>query len=122
MTKKWAREARPGIVLGHGAMCGAPPPPLRGGGLLHTKVEQPPITFGPLGEQVSGAGVARAWRGRGAGYRHFFWLGWRERGAGVARALPVPPGRFTDRQTAVKCSKSSRRPVFLPVNSTGNCQ
>eukprot|EP00661_Eupelagonemidae_sp_cell13_P013057 gene13057-biopygen7987 len=31
---------------------------------------------GPVqGEQDSGAGVARAWRGRGAGYRHFF-LAW----------------------------------------------
>eukprot|EP00661_Eupelagonemidae_sp_cell13_P024410 gene24410-biopygen13443 len=33
----------------------------------------------------SGAGVARAWRGRGAGYRPLFGLG----GAGVARACPV---------------------------------
>eukprot|EP00661_Eupelagonemidae_sp_cell13_P007953 gene7953-biopygen1549 len=38
------------------------------------------------GPQDSGAGVARAWRGRGAGYRHLFWLGWRGRGAGMARA------------------------------------
>eukprot|EP00661_Eupelagonemidae_sp_cell13_P019913 gene19913-biopygen7019 len=30
--------------------------------------------------------VARAWRGRGAGHRHFFWLGWRGRDAGMARA------------------------------------
>eukprot|EP00661_Eupelagonemidae_sp_cell13_P022499 gene22499-biopygen20740 len=36
----------------------------------------------PLGEQDSGAGVARAWRGRGAGYRQFLAWG----GAGVARA------------------------------------
>eukprot|EP00661_Eupelagonemidae_sp_cell13_P010347 gene10347-biopygen9330 len=35
-----------------------------------------------LGSQDSGAGVARAWRGRGAGYRQYFGLG----GAGVARA------------------------------------
>eukprot|EP00661_Eupelagonemidae_sp_cell13_P009124 gene9124-biopygen1645 len=36
-----------------------------------------------LGSQDSDAGVARAWRGRGADYRHFFLgLG----GAGVARA------------------------------------
>eukprot|EP00661_Eupelagonemidae_sp_cell13_P023747 gene23747-biopygen19359 len=34
------------------------------------------------GSQDSGAGVARAWRGRGAGYTQFFGLG----GAGVARA------------------------------------
>eukprot|EP00661_Eupelagonemidae_sp_cell13_P000563 gene563-biopygen3139 len=47
-----------------------------------------------LGEQGSGAGVARAWRGRGAGYGHFFGLGWRGRGVGVARAFPVPPGQF----------------------------
>eukprot|EP00661_Eupelagonemidae_sp_cell13_P023220 gene23220-biopygen4295 len=32
--------------------------------------------------------LARAWRGRGAGCRHFFGLG----GAGVARAWPVTPG------------------------------
>eukprot|EP00661_Eupelagonemidae_sp_cell13_P020054 gene20054-biopygen20573 len=46
---------------------------------------------GPLGEQDSGAGVARAWRGRGAGYRQFLaWGGpgvaraWRGRGAGMS--------------------------------------
>eukprot|EP00661_Eupelagonemidae_sp_cell13_P011502 gene11502-biopygen7863 len=39
-----------------------------------------------LGSQDCGAGVARAWRRRGAGYRPFFCLGWRERGAGMARA------------------------------------
>eukprot|EP00661_Eupelagonemidae_sp_cell13_P019426 gene19426-biopygen22038 len=47
------------------------------------------------GSQNSGAGVARAWRGRGAGYRPFFWLGWCGRGAGMARAwraCPVTPG------------------------------
>eukprot|EP00661_Eupelagonemidae_sp_cell13_P018936 gene18936-biopygen12988 len=36
----------------------------------------------PQGSQDSGAGVARAWRGRGAGCRPFLGLG----GAGVARA------------------------------------
>eukprot|EP00661_Eupelagonemidae_sp_cell13_P009357 gene9357-biopygen22712 len=40
------------------------------------------------GEQDGGAGVARAWRGRGAGYRPFLAWG----GVGVARAFPVPPG------------------------------
>eukprot|EP00661_Eupelagonemidae_sp_cell13_P006443 gene6444-biopygen14932 len=38
--------------------------------------------------QNTGAGVAWAWRGRGAGYR-IVWLGWHGRGAGVARACPV---------------------------------
>eukprot|EP00661_Eupelagonemidae_sp_cell13_P020415 gene20415-biopygen7058 len=51
------------------------------------------------GEQDTGAGVARAWRGRGAGYRHFFGLGWRGRGAGTARAwrghFLFPQGEFT---------------------------
>eukprot|EP00661_Eupelagonemidae_sp_cell13_P012280 gene12280-biopygen9477 len=28
--------------------------------------------------------LARAWHGRGAGYRHFFWLAWRGRGAGLS--------------------------------------
>eukprot|EP00661_Eupelagonemidae_sp_cell13_P025058 gene25058-biopygen4466 len=44
-----------------------------------------------LGSQDSGAGVARAWRGRGAGYRLLFGLGgvgvartWRGRGAGMS--------------------------------------
>eukprot|EP00661_Eupelagonemidae_sp_cell13_P012989 gene12989-biopygen16989 len=37
---------------------------------------------GILGSQDSGAGVARAWRGRGAGCRQILGLG----GAGVARA------------------------------------
>eukprot|EP00661_Eupelagonemidae_sp_cell13_P016742 gene16742-biopygen9811 len=48
-----------------------------------------------LGSQDSGAGVARAWRGRGAGYRPFLGLGgagmaraWRGRGAGMS----VTPG------------------------------
>eukprot|EP00661_Eupelagonemidae_sp_cell13_P016102 gene16102-biopygen8222 len=40
-----------------------------------------------MGEQDTGAGVARAWRGRGAGYRQF-WLGvaraWRGYGAGMS--------------------------------------
>eukprot|EP00661_Eupelagonemidae_sp_cell13_P024252 gene24252-biopygen17903 len=36
----------------------------------------------PLGSQDTGAGVARAWRWRGAGYRQFLAWG----GAGVARA------------------------------------
>eukprot|EP00661_Eupelagonemidae_sp_cell13_P010004 gene10004-biopygen18260 len=36
----------------------------------------------PQGSQDTGAGVARAWRGRGADYRPFCGLG----GAGVARA------------------------------------
>eukprot|EP00661_Eupelagonemidae_sp_cell13_P017849 gene17849-biopygen9904 len=42
----------------------------------------------PQGEQDTGAGVARTWRGRGAGYRYFLAWG----GAGVARACPVPQG------------------------------
>eukprot|EP00661_Eupelagonemidae_sp_cell13_P014154 gene14154-biopygen5093 len=53
------------------------------------------------GPQDSGAGVARAWRGRGAGYRPLFGVGgagvaraWRGRGAGVARACPVTPGAW----------------------------
>eukprot|EP00661_Eupelagonemidae_sp_cell13_P019560 gene19560-biopygen2509 len=48
-----------------------------------------------LGSQDTGAGVARAWRGRGAGYRPFLaWVAraWRGHGAGVARAWPVTPG------------------------------
>eukprot|EP00661_Eupelagonemidae_sp_cell13_P009188 gene9188-biopygen4686 len=45
-----------------------------------------------LGSQDTGAGVARGWRGRGAGCRHFFGLGWRGRGTGMARACPVTPG------------------------------
>eukprot|EP00661_Eupelagonemidae_sp_cell13_P007798 gene7798-biopygen15113 len=50
-----------------------------------------------------GAGVARAWRGRGAGYRAFFALGgagvarsWRGRGAGMScdpRRSPLPSPR-----------------------------
>eukprot|EP00661_Eupelagonemidae_sp_cell13_P009439 gene9439-biopygen174 len=47
----------------------------------------------------SGAGVARAWRGRGAGYMHFLaWVAraWRGHGAGVARACPVTPGSEGD--------------------------
>eukprot|EP00661_Eupelagonemidae_sp_cell13_P022981 gene22981-biopygen5791 len=43
------------------------------------------ITQHLLGEQEGGAGVARAWRGRGAGCRHIIGLGWRGRGAGMAR-------------------------------------
>eukprot|EP00661_Eupelagonemidae_sp_cell13_P014211 gene14211-biopygen8081 len=43
--------------------------------------------FLPLGSQEGGAGVARAWRGRGAGYRHPLAWG----GADMARAFPVPP-------------------------------
>eukprot|EP00661_Eupelagonemidae_sp_cell13_P023773 gene23773-biopygen16372 len=35
------------------------------------------------------AWVARAWRGRCAGYRHFFLAWWRGHGAGVARACPA---------------------------------
>eukprot|EP00661_Eupelagonemidae_sp_cell13_P022272 gene22272-biopygen20723 len=58
----------------------------------------------PLGEQDSGAGVARAWRGRGTGYRQILaWGGagvaraWRGRGAGMScspwgKAPPPPPG------------------------------
>eukprot|EP00661_Eupelagonemidae_sp_cell13_P005626 gene5626-biopygen11763 len=40
--------------------------------------------------------VARAWRGRGAGYRLQFGRvarAWRGHGVGVARAFPVPPGQ-----------------------------
>eukprot|EP00661_Eupelagonemidae_sp_cell13_P007595 gene7595-biopygen1517 len=52
----------------------------------------------------SGAGVARAWRGRGAGYtrvrgkpppwRFWVWVAraWRGHSVGVARACPVTPG------------------------------
>eukprot|EP00661_Eupelagonemidae_sp_cell13_P014749 gene14749-biopygen2104 len=50
-----------------------------------------PRAVGAQGSQDSGAGVARAWRGRGAGYRHFLtWDGagvaraWRGRGAGIS--------------------------------------
>eukprot|EP00661_Eupelagonemidae_sp_cell13_P005195 gene5195-biopygen20674 len=39
------------------------------------------------GEQEGGAGVAGAWRGRGAGCMHLLAWG----GAGVARVFPVPP-------------------------------
>eukprot|EP00661_Eupelagonemidae_sp_cell13_P023538 gene23538-biopygen8875 len=42
-------------------------------------------------EQDTGAGVARAWRGRSAGLGMGCWgSGWRGHGAGVARACPVP--------------------------------
>eukprot|EP00661_Eupelagonemidae_sp_cell13_P014727 gene14727-biopygen17122 len=51
------------------------------------------VRGGVVGEQEGGAGVARAWRGRGAGYRHVLaWGGagvaraWRGHGAGMARA------------------------------------
>eukprot|EP00661_Eupelagonemidae_sp_cell13_P000258 gene258-biopygen21089 len=68
-----------------------------------------PLCEEPLGEQEGGAGVARAWRGRGAGFRLRFgmsgvgmarawrglqatiWHEWRGHGAGMARAVPVPP-------------------------------
>eukprot|EP00661_Eupelagonemidae_sp_cell13_P012385 gene12385-biopygen6442 len=43
------------------------------------------VTPPPLGSQDTGAGGARAWRGRGAGYRQF--LAW------VARARPAPRPR-----------------------------
>eukprot|EP00661_Eupelagonemidae_sp_cell13_P015043 gene15043-biopygen2136 len=41
-----------------------------------------------LEDQEGGAGVARAWRGRGVGNRHLLAWG----GADMARALPVPLG------------------------------
>eukprot|EP00661_Eupelagonemidae_sp_cell13_P008749 gene8749-biopygen15191 len=50
--------------------------------MLAARVSQLATTCIIQGEQDSGAGVARAWRGRGAGYRHFLAWG----GAGVARA------------------------------------
>eukprot|EP00661_Eupelagonemidae_sp_cell13_P002976 gene2976-biopygen17121 len=59
------------------------PPEPPGAGFRHrwpAGVHGGPGTF--QGSQGSGAGVARAWRGRGAGYRPSFGLG----GAGVARA------------------------------------
>eukprot|EP00661_Eupelagonemidae_sp_cell13_P007704 gene7704-biopygen3075 len=52
-------------------------PPLRGGG------------GGGGGARHNGTGVARAWRGRGAGYRHFFGLG----GAGVRGLVLGTKGR-----------------------------
>eukprot|EP00661_Eupelagonemidae_sp_cell13_P025670 gene25670-biopygen3010 len=45
--------------------------------------------------QDTGAGVARAWPGRGAGHRQLLaWVArtWRGHGAGVERACPVTPG------------------------------
>eukprot|EP00661_Eupelagonemidae_sp_cell13_P020279 gene20279-biopygen11586 len=46
----------------------------------------------PPAEARGNRTLARAWRGQKA----FFWLGvaraWRGHGAGVARACPVPPG------------------------------
>eukprot|EP00661_Eupelagonemidae_sp_cell13_P024708 gene24708-biopygen4435 len=56
---------------------------------------------GPLGSQDSGAGVARAWRGRGAGHRHFFGLG----GAGVARA-------WRGRGAGMSCDPWHKKPAF----------
>eukprot|EP00661_Eupelagonemidae_sp_cell13_P024287 gene24287-biopygen1348 len=60
------------------------------------------------GEQDTGAGVARAWRGRGAGYRHFFGLGgagvaraWRGRGAGITRIKNIPPSQRCGRRNLV---------------------
>eukprot|EP00661_Eupelagonemidae_sp_cell13_P023019 gene23019-biopygen1226 len=51
------------------------------------------------GEQDGGAGVARAWRGRGAGCRHFLAWG----GAGVARA-------WRGRGAGMSCSPSEGSP------------
>eukprot|EP00661_Eupelagonemidae_sp_cell13_P016950 gene16950-biopygen23310 len=48
----------------------------------------PEALGGPAPPPRGNRTVARAWRGRGAGYRHFLAWG----GAGVARAFPVPPG------------------------------
>eukprot|EP00661_Eupelagonemidae_sp_cell13_P023621 gene23621-biopygen20832 len=57
------------------------------------------------GEQDSGAGVARAWRGRGAGYRPFLAWG----GAGVARA-------WRGRGAGISCSPRAR--VFFVCSQT----
>eukprot|EP00661_Eupelagonemidae_sp_cell13_P022165 gene22165-biopygen2711 len=50
-----------------------------------------------------GSGGTGHWRGRGAGYRHFFCLGWRGRSAGMARAWR---GHFLFPQgsTGIDCS------------------
>eukprot|EP00661_Eupelagonemidae_sp_cell13_P000086 gene85-biopygen3042 len=89
--------------------------------ICHSRAAVLSRRFVALGEQDSGAGVARAWRGRGAGYMPFMawggagvaraWRGrgagmsyspwghrtvaraWRGHGAGVARACPVPHGQ-----------------------------
>eukprot|EP00661_Eupelagonemidae_sp_cell13_P009872 gene9872-biopygen12266 len=72
------------------------------------------------GKQDTGAGVARAWRGRGAGNRHSFWLGWREwrgRGAGMARACPVPPVRLGRPAAAAQTAQAAKFPVMTPITS-----
>eukprot|EP00661_Eupelagonemidae_sp_cell13_P013362 gene13362-biopygen8014 len=50
----------------------------------------------PKSHQVkdTGAGMARAWRGRGAGRQLLAWVArtWRGHGAGLARACPATPG------------------------------
>eukprot|EP00661_Eupelagonemidae_sp_cell13_P016166 gene16166-biopygen20248 len=55
-----------------------------------------------LGSQDSGAGVARAWRGRSAGYRQLSGLG----GAGVAWACPVTLGPSARSLTYVQAARS----------------
>eukprot|EP00661_Eupelagonemidae_sp_cell13_P000443 gene444-biopygen21135 len=76
----------------------------------------------PQGEQDTGAGVARAWRGRGAGCRQFLaWGGgaWCGHGAGVVRAFPVPPGH----QTCIRYAhvgRTFRTPVPPPPDDVGN--
>eukprot|EP00661_Eupelagonemidae_sp_cell13_P017066 gene17066-biopygen23315 len=79
----------------------------------------------PWGSQDTGAGVARAWRGRGAGYRQSLawvaraignrWLGWRGRGAGMARACPVTPvGRHTNFAIVELASARAQVPAHRP--------
>eukprot|EP00661_Eupelagonemidae_sp_cell13_P022843 gene22843-biopygen20777 len=86
-----AKKDCEGCKFGHPFGAGPPPPPtsIPPQTSLRSRGAGTPARQASSRTQDRGAGVARAWRGRGADYRPFFCLGWRGRGAGMS----CDPGR-----------------------------